>query len=194
MRCITPAEADNIFGSTGLAVSLDHAWYRKALVLREDQTRGESRIGGRPTLDTSQLALFALEVNSWLPTDDCRLLWIDHWNSDYPSVDQMFVAARLGLGEARSLSEAPGHLFDSYPYHERDQAEISPDQAKEISILVSLMSLIMIGGWDAWLVTNASTNRVEFWEGNIFFHTKVPTMLSSAEGLLARFNCSRTLR
>jgi hypothetical protein len=194
MRCITPAQVDNLFGSAGFSISLDHAWYRSALVLKEDQTRGESRIGGRPTVDPTQLALFALELNSWLPTASCRLLWIDHWNSDYPSVDQIVVAARLGLGEPRSLSAAPGHLFDPYPYHERDQVEISPDHAKEINVLVGLMSLIMIGGWDAWLVTNASASRVEFWEGNIFFHTRETTMLASAEGLLARFNCSRILK
>jgi hypothetical protein len=194
MRCITPAEADYIFGSTGFSVSLDHAWYRRTLVLKEEETRGQSRIGGRPTVDPTQLAFFASEVNSWLPSDRCRLLWVDHWNSDYPSVDQMVVAARLGLGESRSLSEAPGHLFDPFPYHERDQTEMSAGHAKEISILVGLMSFLMIGGWDGWLVTNGSANRVEFWEGNIFFYTKDSSELSSAERLLTQFGCSRTLR
>jgi hypothetical protein len=193
MRCLAPAEAEAIFGPEGFDVSLDHAWYRRALRLGSDRAVNEDRIAGRPTVDPSQLALFALEVNAWLPTNRSRLLWIDHWNSDYPGVDQMVVAARAGLGETRSLSEAPGHLFDSYPYDERDQQKISPDQSRETSILVSLMTLIMIGGWDAWLVAGEGADRVEFWEGNIFFYSGDPTMLSSAETLLARFNCARTL-
>jgi hypothetical protein len=77
-----------------------------------------------------------------------RLLWIDHWDSFFPSIYETFVAARVGLGETRSLSEAPGHYFDPYPYDERDQAKISPEQARETGILIGLMSLLMIGGWE----------------------------------------------
>jgi hypothetical protein len=194
MRCLAPAEAEAIFGRDGFNVSLDHAWYRTALRLGPNRAANEDRVAGRPTVDPSRLAPFALEVNAWLPTARSRLLWIDHWNSDYPGVDQLVVAARAGLGETRSMSEAPGHLFDPYAYDERDQLKISLDQVRDISILVSLMSLIMIGGWDAWLVAGESTDRVEFWEGNIFFYSSDPATLSGAEALLTRFDCSRTLR
>ncbi|MCW5749247.1 MAG: hypothetical protein KIT36_23860, partial [Alphaproteobacteria bacterium] len=94
------------------------------------------------------------------------MLWIDYWNNDFPSAYALFVAARVGLGETRSLSEAPGHYFDPHPYGERDQTRISQEQARETGILVGLTSLLMINGWDGWLVAADSSDRIEFWEGN----------------------------
>jgi hypothetical protein len=94
----------------------------------------------------------------------------------------------------RSLSEAPGHYFDPYPYNERDQAKISPEQARQTGILIGLMSLLMIGGWDAWLVAEGSSDRIEFWEGNIFFHSSEAARTADAESLMDQFNCPRDLR
>jgi hypothetical protein len=194
MRCLTPNEADAILGATGFRVSTEHAWYRKALILKGDPADRQSRIGGRPTLDISRLANFAEAINRWLPTNRHRLLWVDHSNSDYPSVYDIFVSARAGLGDARSLSEAPGHYFDSHHYDQQDQTEISPEQAREVGIMVGLMSLIMIGGWDAWLVADNCADRVEFWEGNIFFHSGESSTVARAELLLNDFDCPRELQ
>jgi hypothetical protein len=193
MRCITPTDVSAILGPSGFSVSLEHGWYRRGLVLEESQARRQTRIGGRPTIDPVLLAQFALSMVRWLPTARHRMLWIDHWDSDYPAVSELFNAARAGMNETRSISAAPGHLFDPHPYDQEDQTEIPPEQAKQVGVLVGLMALIMIGGWDAWLVANGSIDRVEFWEGNIFFHTSDPVAHARAAALLTQFKCSRQL-
>jgi hypothetical protein len=93
----------------------------------------------------------------------------------------------------RSPSEAPGHYFDPFPYHECDQTKIPPEQARQTGILVGLMSLIMIGDWDGWLVAEGSSDRIEFWEGNLFFYSSDSSRLADAKALMIEFDCPRDL-
>jgi hypothetical protein len=194
MRCLTPSEAEAILGASGFSVSVKHAWYRVALVLERNLAAGQARIGGRPTPDVARLARFAEAVNRWLPTNRGRLLWVDHTSVAYPSPHALFMAARAGLGETRPLSAAPGHYFDPHPYDQEDQTEISEEHAKQVGIMLGLMSLIMIGAWDAWLIADNSVNRVEFWEGNIFFHSSETPQIARAKSLMREFNCPEDLR
>jgi hypothetical protein len=193
MRCLAPKEAEDLFGPSGFRVSSEHEWYRIALVLDRDIATRQIRIGGRPTPNVSRLAYFAEALNRWLPTSRARLLWVDHWNSSFPSPYEFFVAARVGLGEMRSLSEAPGHYFDPYPYDERDQLKIPPKQARQTGILIGLMAVIMVGGWDGWLVAEGSSDQIEFWEGNVFFHSNDSSRLADAKTLMMEFDCPRDL-
>src|SRR6266480_3806193 len=95
----------------------------------------QDRVGGRPTLHLHRFAQFAEAMNRWHLTNRHRLLWVDHGANHFPSTYALFMAARAGLGETRSLSEAPGHYFDPFPYDERDQLKISQDQARQTGIL-----------------------------------------------------------
>jgi hypothetical protein len=78
-------------------------------------------------------------------------------------------------------------------YHERDQTKIGPAQARETGILAGLTSMVMIGGWDAWLIADGGSDRIEFWEGNMFFHSSRPARLTEAEVLMREFDCPREL-
>lgn len=189
MRCVSPTEAMHLFGKSGYRVNADQAWYRLALVLEPAIAAKQTRIGGRPTPNVERLPYFAEAVNRWHPTRKHRLLWIDHFEESFPSVRHLFIAARAGLGDTRSLSEAPGHCFEPFDYDERDQTRIEPLQAGETSILVGLMSLLMAGGWDGWLVADGCHDRIEFWEGNIFFHSTEASRLRDAETLMNEFDC-----
>jgi hypothetical protein len=192
MRCITPKEAEDLIGRAGFKVSFEHEWYRIALILEPKAAARQIRVGGRPS-QVSRLAYFAEALNRWLPPNRHRLLWVNQWDSFFPSTYEFFLAARVGLGETSSLSEAPGHYFDPYPYDERDQTEILPEQAREIGILIGLMSLVMIDGWDGWLVAEGGSDRIEFWEGNIFFYSDVRSRIAVATSLMDQFDCPRNL-
>ncbi len=191
MRCLTPKETVDLFGRDGFSVTSNPQMHRTALVLEPTIASRQIRVGGRPTPNVSRLAHFAEALNRWLPPDVHRLLWVDHWNNDFPSTYELFIAARVGLGEARSLSDAPGHYFDPHAYDERDQTKVSPEQARETGILIGLMSLIMINSWDGWLVADRSSDRIEFWEGNIFFYSSERLRLTDATSLMDEFDCPR---
>jgi hypothetical protein len=130
-------------------------------------------------------------LNRWLPSHRHRLLWVDHWDLHYPNTHGLFVAARAGLGETRSLSETPGHYFAPYPYEEQDQTKISPEHAQELGILIGLMSLLMMNDWDGWLVADGCSDRIEFWEGYFFFHSSEPARLAEAEAIISHFGCPK---
>lgn len=183
-----------MFGPAGFGVSMRESWYRQALVFKPPAARSDVRTDAQAVPEITRLTRFAETVNRWLPSERGRLLWIEHWNVEYPSIYDFFMVARSGLGESRSLNEAPGHYFDAFRYGEEDQLKIDKDHAREVSILISLVSLILIGGWDAWLIADGgSVDRVELWEGNIFFHTGDRYQRARAESLLEQFNCRRKL-
>ena len=194
MRCLTQAEITTLFGDVGFSISRAQDWYRLALVLDATIASKQSRIGGRPTQDISRLAQFAEALNRWLPTDHPRLLWIEHWTLDYPNTYDLFVAARGGLGETRSLLENfLDTILNPTPYHEEDQMNIAPEHAKQTGILIGLMALVMINRWDGWLIAQCNTDRIEFWEGNIFFHATESCRLTDAQSLMAQFDCPLNL-
>jgi hypothetical protein len=193
MRCLTPKETIDLFGRNGFSVMSNPDLCRNALVLESTIASRQNRIGGRPTPDVSHLARFAEALNRWHPPNAHRLLWVDHWNNDFPSAYEFFIAARVGLGDARSLSDAPGHYFDPHPYDEQDQTKISPEQTRQTGILIGLMSLIMVNRWDGWLVADGSSDRIEFWEGNIFFYSSEGSRLTNANSLMDQFGCPRGL-
>jgi hypothetical protein len=192
MRCITSDEAVALFGRAGFSVAPNLPLHRVTLQLKSEIADGQNRLGGRPTPNITRLTYFAEAMNRWHPPKLHRLLWVDHAAFLFPSAHALFMAARIGLGETRSLLEAPGH-FDPYPYDERDQTKISPQQAKETGILIGLMSLIMIESWDGWLIADGSSDRIEFWEGNIFFYSDKRSRLTDASSLMKDFDCSLEL-
>lgn len=194
MRCIEEAAVENKFGSLGFSVLVAEEWRRRALVLDSKVAARQHRVGMRHEVGRGGLDDFAERLNRWLPSGCGRLLWIDDWNDLYPNIQAVFSAARAGLGEKRSVSEAPGHYFDAHPYDNADQTEISPDHLKEIGLIVGFVVLIMIAEWDGWLIAEHSADRVEFWEGNVFLHSSDARKIESAKALMAEFDVSPVLR
>jgi hypothetical protein len=45
---------------------------------------------------------------------------------------------------------------------------------------------------DGWLIA-ADADRIEFWEGNIFFYSQDTARLAAAEALMSEFECPRTV-
>jgi hypothetical protein len=184
-----------MFGSLGFGVSLEHAWYRRALTLDHGIANRQTRIDGKPTFSIERLSYFIVALIRWLPTNRGRLLWVEHYEDyyPYPSLHDSFMAIRAGLGEKRSLDDAPGHYFDPHDYEQEDQTEILPAHAADVDMMIGLISLVMVGGWDAWLIADSCADRIEFWEGNIFFYSEDRSSIARAESLLQDFNCSREL-
>jgi len=181
----------DLLRQTGFSVTSNPHLDRTALVLDPAIASRQTRLGGGPTPDVSRLPHFAEALSRWYPPHVHRVLWIDHWSNDFPSAYDLFVAARVGLGETRSLSEAPGHYFDPHPYDERDQTRLSQEQARQTGILVGLTSLAMISSWDGWLIAGGSSDRIEFWEGNIFFYSCERPRLTGAKSTMDEFGCPR---
>jgi len=193
MRCVTAKEVADLFGSIGFKVTTNTDLRRMALELNREFAGTQRRIGGPPTPETIRLPQFSAAINRWLPSNEVRLLWTSHCSAEYPSTYDLFVAARLGLGDSRTWFEAPGHLFDSFPYGELDQLLISSAQARQTGILIGLMSFFMTNGWDGWLIAGDTHDRIEFWEGNILFYSETMARLDAAKSLMVEFNCSQQL-
>jgi len=116
------------------------------------------------------------------------------WSITQVETDDDFVlAARRGLGEHRSLIEAPGHYFGPQPYAEQDQILATRELRADLAILVGLASMVMISGSDGYLLAGGCSDRVEFWEGNLFFYSAHRERLGEAEALLKAFECPRNL-
>lgn len=193
MRFLTPRDVVDLLSQNGFTAMSRPEVQRTPLVLDKEIASGQRRVGGRPPSVLSQLSDFVDGMVRWYPSPSPRVLWLDSWNWDFPSSYDLFVSARKGLGEIRSLFDVPGHYFNSYPYDERDQTKIPPDQAHETGLLIGFTSLLMINGWDGWLVAPGTSDRIEFWEGNFFFYSADTARLRAAESLMDAFGCPRDL-
>jgi hypothetical protein len=192
MRCVSPQEAEALFGHLGFSVSLEHAWYRSALILDQARAIGQRRIAAEQPSDFDQIRYLIRDLNKWLPPNRERLLWVDHWEEGIFGFDHAMAATTWrGLGETRTLSEAPGILFDAQNWNEEDQLEIDPVQKHARSLMLGLVSLLMMTDSDGWLISADSLDRIEFWEGNFFFHSKNKTQLKLANNIVDRYGCKR---
>jgi hypothetical protein len=98
------------------------------------------------------------------------------------------------LGESGPLLEAPGHYFEAHDYDNQDQTDISREQHRDVSLLVGLMSLVMINNWGGWLLAEASTDRVEFWEGNLLLCSDDKLRLAEGRTMMKGFDCPLGLK
>jgi hypothetical protein len=66
---------------------------------------------------------------------------------------------------------------------------MSQEHNREIGLLFGLMILIMSSHWSGNLVAKDCTDFIEFWEGNLFFHSANSKKLAEAKELLKTWEC-----
>lgn len=103
----------------------------------------------------------------------------------------MVSAAWRGLGEQRSLVEAPGLYLGGQDWDEQDQTQVTAAQAESLGLLVGVVAMMMITGSDGWLISEGGVDRVEFWEGNFFFHSGDAGQIARANEIVDEFRCVR---
>jgi len=192
MRCVSPAEAFDLLDLPDFSVSDEHRWYRRALVLRTDIAVTQKRLDAGAPTGAWQLPYFADAVSRWFPSETKRLLWIAHWQESTHHFGSSFVtAARRGLGESRSIDEAPGHVFAPHPYAELDQAELSVEHQTEAGLLAGFLCQLIVSGSDGWLVADGCNDRFEIWEGNVIFYSANSEKIAEAKDIFKAFNCGK---
>lgn len=184
MRCLSADEVEAIFRQPRFRVA---PWdgYRRALQLDPRIADRQARVGAMQPSDMGLAAEFVRAINRWLPTNQARLLWADQWDSGiYGFETALAEAAWRGLGESRSLDDAPGFFLEAQNWSEEDQADVPPTQAEALGMLVGLGSLIMITTSDGWLIATDCEDRIEFWEGHVLFHSKDKGQIRRAEQIM----------
>jgi hypothetical protein len=191
MKFLTPDQTLEIFKDSGFMVSTEEAWYRIELGLSHEIAKGQKSVSYSSPPSSINSVAFAQALNTWFGLNTSRLLWVSHWSSDFPSLGNIFLLTRQALGENRSLSEVPGHLFPPLRYGDEDISALPANESQEISLLSSMVALVILSDWDGWLVSQGSTNRIEFLEGNILFHSNDSKMLRKAEEIMDTYRCKR---
>jgi hypothetical protein len=189
VECLAPSEVEARLNASGFYLYFQRDSGRKALRLEESIRSRQHRIGGRVVSDAARLPHFVEAINRWLPTNRWRILWVESWNPFFPSVHDVFISARKGLGEYRSLEECPGHYFRPHDYDMVDQLEMPHEQIEDVNILTCLAILILSGGWDAILLANNCNDTIEFWEENILFNSSDMVRIECARSIMENFDC-----
>jgi hypothetical protein len=194
MRCLSPDEVAAMFGPIGFRVLPGNS-YRQNLSLDESLAGRQRHIGARPPPGIDILPPFVWALNRWLSDAGDRLLWVDHREvGPFGFEGYILTAARRGLGEQRPLREAPGYYFGEQQWTQDDPLEISPEHARVLGLLVGVVATTMLTASDGWLISGSGSDRIEFWEGNLFFHSDNHRRLRGAEAILAAFDCPRELK
>jgi hypothetical protein len=177
----------------GPILALTQPTIRGRLTFNKDVAARQMRLAAGPTRDVERLGYFAEALLRWLPNDRGRLLFIHSWASNLGNPFEALMAMRSGLGETRSLSEAPGHYIGPFSWT-WDQFEITPDQAKEAGLLIGILFIVMGSGWYAWLAAENCADSIEFWEGNVLFYSEDRLRITAAKTILRTYNCRRKMR
>ncbi len=192
IRCLSPTEVEAAFVKPKFSVSLEQRWYRSALWLDPIHADMQTRIAAKQPDSLSEIPCFVTRLNRWLPTRRARLLWVDHWETlTFCGADSLIAATWRGLGEARPFKEAPGLYLDPQNWDEEIQTAISAPHASALGALVGVIALMMMTYSDGWLIADDGADRVEFWEGNFFFHSDDAAQLERAEAMIDAFGCKR---
>jgi len=165
-------------------VTADSKRYPAALSLVPEVARRQRRVGAAPPGHLGGLRWLIEEANGWLPSACGRVLWITGFEQAVAGAEEFLMAIRRGFSEQRGPEEAPGHYFCPQPWQERDQLLVSREHAAALSVLVGLAVTVLMTGSYGWLVAEDAAERIEFWEGNIFFHSADAGRLKAAKVLL----------
>ena len=180
VKSLNIADAVKYLGGDKYAVSLENDWYRRLLHVICDGPTKPERIGRFLDPAPIQFSALFLSIADWLPKNSHRLLWIDHFTDGFPSQTRHFLNVLSHDLPDDHLVQNPGVLLgplsDSLP----DQFAGTPQQNLEGERLITLCTLLSVGNWDAKLLVNGSTDYVEFWEGNVFFHSESAEALDRA--------------
>ena len=192
MQFLTSDQAVTQFPHLISGVDTTNEWYRTELVFEPAIVSRQRRVGGGSPNGMSYAA-FCRDLLDWLDGDAGRLLWVSHWEDGLPGYFELFEAARKGLGATTGLSGQPGLAFGPAPYHEFDVTVLLPEARTYLNTVCGLISLVYLGAWDGWLIAKTGNDRIEFWEGNVFFYSDQSARLEAGETLLRRFNCDKVI-
>lgn len=192
MLTLNDAEFSAVLDQTAWALG-EGSFYGRSVSLKH---RSETicRCGGRPILDLSLVPSFIVDVNRWLPNRHPRLLYICHFEEGFPSPIDALRTLHGDSGRAADGDPPRGYLFPMLDYDLADQAAIETELYRETSLLVGLVGLILLGGWDAILFCPDREEWIEFWEGNILFYSVSDGRLQQAELLLQNYGCPARLK
>jgi len=189
----SPSDFLKEFRDTGIVINTDFPEYRIGLKFIENYYAKQNRIGFEYVENKLSLSYLAKKLISWLPSCKNRLLWIEHWNFDNFSLGELAFLARKGMGETRSFSEVPGHFFRDMPFKEIDACELDEVQKSNLSFLAGLISIMILESWDGWLIASDAQDRIEFWEGNVYFYSNNPEQISNSKSLIGEFGFGEPL-
>lgn len=194
MKSLNIADTVRYLGEDAYAVSLENAWYRRLLHRIDGDTAKLERIGCFFNPTPLQFPSLLLSLADWLPNSSHRLLWIDHFDGAFPSQTRHFLNV-LGYNLPDDyLVQNPGVLVGPLSPTLLDQLSGTPQQNLEAERLITLCILLCVGNWDAKLLVNGSTDYVEFWEGNVFFHSESAEALDRAAKLFELYGLATQIR
>jgi hypothetical protein len=193
VKSLNIREAIAYLGEDKYAVSLEQAWYRRLLYRVGDDTDRLERIGRFFDPCPLELSQVFLAMVDWLPKNSYLLLWIDHFEDGFPSQKNHFLNVLDKELPSDHLVENPAILFGPLSCELSDQLVGTHAQNAEAEALITLCILLSAGGWDAKLLTNASTDYIEFWEGNVLFYSEHTEALNRAAELCDLYDLNTQL-
>jgi len=189
MQFLDPEQTLKRFSCRLSGIDETNAWYRKQLIFKDDFIRFKRRVVGGSPSGMSYTA-FVHALMDWLPGDGSRLLWVSHAEDGLHGYSEVFDVLRRGLGADRSLNDQPAIVFRPAPWHEFDTQALAAHDQTYLNMACGLISMVHLGAWDGWLFDEAGEDLVEFWEGNVFFHSRKADSIREAVEILRRFNCA----
>ena len=184
MKSLNIADAVKYLGEDKYEVHLENGWYRRHLHILGNRPKKSDRIGRYLDPAPIKFSAIFLSIADWLPRNSHRLLWIDRFDDGFPSQTRHFINILSPDLPNDHLVQNPGILLGPLSDSLQDQLSGAPLEKLEGERLIALCLLLSVGNWDAKLLVTGSSDYVEFWEGNVFFHSESAKNLDRAREIL----------
>ncbi|MEZ5798992.1 MAG: hypothetical protein R3D63_16855 [Paracoccaceae bacterium] len=180
--------ADNVPAAiTNLGFRVSRSDSRQEIFLERRETYGLITFDIRPVLLASSLPALLLFLTRWVSQDSAKLLWIQTCEYGFLSMNDAFHANLGGRDKSLPVEEWPGFYFDPIDIQEAFNQNITPDSSVELDLLLSLLCIVTVADWGAKLIGCDGREHIEFWEGNIIFHSDKQEKIQSAIDVSRRF-------
>lgn len=162
MKCLTRQEAEQWLASRQVQMDEHKHLQCAGTQLKVTTSKPDER---------RVLAQYAAYLAGWLPCDTTRMLWVSGgW--DKVSLN-MFEKMRKGFGESRSLTDAPGHLFEA------------SDQ--ENCLLTGFAYLMMACDWCGYIVPECGNEFVFLGDEHVVFSSTEVPKIREVSDLVAHY-------
>ncbi len=187
MRSLTVIESKEWLGSFGVEVlgDLDSNMNNMPLGFRAESDAQRQEVFCLVPGEAGSAEVFAAQIMEWLPAGDERLFLLTHWLTYPDRRVPLFELIRRGWGEDRSLSDAPGFLFQSAE-NENVEERQKPTNANE-AILCGLVFLSICYTWEGYIISMNSRDFIFLGDGFVQFSSTDSAKIDEAKSLIETF-------
>jgi hypothetical protein len=147
-----------------------------------------------PCMDASKLPHFLMDLAAWVSSKSRKIVWIENSTQGFLSYDLIFERMVAADSTIWGQDHERGLFFEEIDFQEAFDQNLEKSLVDEVNLLIGVLSVIVLADWSAKMLSENSRDHIEFWEGNVIFHSENREKMQSAMELADRFRLPKIMK